>query len=511
MPDIVRAHARWRPQATALEFEGRSVTFADLDAATDRLAAGLRALGVGSGDRVAYLGRNSDRFFELMFAANKLAAVITPLNWRLAPPEIAYILDDAEPAVTFVGEACDGLWAQASALARTTTRVLPLGEATAGDLADLIGQAAAGFEATQIDPEQAAILLYTSGTTGRPKGAMLSHRSLVELRRREAVGPDWLRWQPPEVCLVSMPLFHISGIRLGVAALFNGCHVLVIPEFDAARVLTIIHTRDVTRLLLVPAAMQMLARHPDAARTDFSRIKYVYYGGSPISPALLSECISVFGCGFVQSYGSTETCGLAAVLGPEDHHPVGGPKMNSVGTGRLGVEIRITSPDGRILPAKAFGEVNIRSPGNMSGYWRMPEETAATLSADGWIRTGDGGLIDEDGYLFLKDRIKDMIITGGENVYPTEVENVLAAHPSVAEVGVFGVPSERWGEEVRAAVVLRPGARASEADLVAWARERLAGYKTPKQLRLVDALPRNAGGKILKRELRRLHADVTPA
>ena len=482
--------------------------FADLDAATDWLAAALRTLGVGRGDRVAYLARNADRFFELMFAANKLGATITPLNWRLAPPEIAYILDDAEPKVTFVGEACADLWRQASALTRTTIKALPLGESTLGGLADVIGPAASEFEAVEIDPEETAILLYTSGTTGRPKGAMLSHRALIELRRREASGPDWLRWQPPEVCLVSMPLFHISGIRLGVAALFNGCHVLVIPEFDAERVLTIIDSREVTRLLIVPAAMQMLARHSNASRTDFSRVKYVYYGGAPISPALLSECMSVFGCDFVQSYGSTETCGLAVVLGPEDHHPIGGSKMSSVGKGRLGVEIKITSPEGHTLPAGAFGEVNIRSPGNMSGYWRMPEETAATLSSDGWIRTGDGGLMDADGYLFLKDRIKDMIITGGENVYPTEVENVLAAHPSVAEVGVFGVPSERWGEEVRAAVVLRPGARASEADLIAWARERLAGYKTPKQLLLVDALPRNAGGKILKRELRRLYIDA---
>jgi acyl-CoA synthetase (AMP-forming)/AMP-acid ligase II len=506
IPDLLREQARRSPGGAALEFGDQLFSYGQLEAHSDQLAWGLRGLGVGHGDRVGYLGKNSSRFFEVMFAATKLGAIVTPINWRLAVGEIAYILRDSSPAIVWVGREFEELFEEARDASGITLRTIVFDGEVPVEVA--LDREVEVVIPVPIDPEQTAILLYTSGTTGFPKGAMLSHRALLELRRREANGPDWLSWRPPEVCLVSMPLFHISGIRLALAAMYNGCRVLVVPEFEAQSILRIIHTRQVTRLLLVPAALQMLARTREAALTDFSRVRYIYYGGSPISPAVLQECMAMFGCGFDKSSGATHTAGVAVCLGPEDHQPGGGgPKMSSAGKPILGIEVKITSPQGDTLGSGEFGEVNIKSPGTMSGYWGKLEETRAVLGEDGWFRTGDGGFIDDDGYLFLKDRIKDMIISGGENVYPIEVENALAHHPSVAEVAVFGVPSEKWGEEVRAAVVLRAGMLASGEDLIAWSRERLAGYKAPKRVEFTTALPRNAGGKILKRELRARFAE----
>ena len=508
IPDLLRIPAQRNPHSPALEFGSRLYTYRQLEDRTDRLAAALRGLGVVRGDRVGYLAKNSDRFFELMFAAGKLGAAVTPFNWRLTATEIGYILQDCRPGVVWVGGEFHGLLDEALGASGAATHTLVCDEEEPPGLdAEHTGDVAA----VPLDPEETAILLYTSGTTGKPKGVMLSHRALIELRAREARGPDWLRWDPSEICLVSMPLFHISGIRLALAAMYNGCHVLVVPEFNAASMLEIIGSREVSWLLLVPSALQMLARSPEAATTDFSRVRYIYYGGAPITPALLQECTAVFDCDFVQSYGATETAGAAVCLGPEDHRLADPPKIASVGRPILGVEVRLTSPQGDPVPAGQFGEVNIRSPGNMSGYWGNPEATRAVLTDDGWLRTGDGGHIDADGYLFLKDRIKDMIISGGENIYPIEVENALARHPAVAEVAVFGVSSEKWGEEVRAAVVLRPGAHASEQALIGWARQLLASFKTPKRIAFMDALPRNASGKILKRELRLRYAERSAA
>ena len=505
LADVLSVHSARRPAALALEYEGRKTTFAELAQAAGKAAGGLRAAGVGRGDRVAVCSQNSDVFVELLFACGMLGAILAPINWRLTAHEVGYLLSDCEPTLVFVA---------APFLATVSKALKTAGESGPDvnglDLPDGPGEgyrqwrdAFSPISPSPVDPEDPALILYTSGTTGHPKGALLSHRALLKLREFEDQGPEWLSWRPHDICLVSMPLFHIGGIRHAVSALYFGATVLVIPQFEAGRVLEILSQRAVSKLFIVPSALQMLVQHPLARKTDTSRLKFVMYGASPISLALLEEAIGILRCGFIQAYGSTETAGGVFALAPESHDVSNPALMTSAGRAVAGVDVKILTPEGRELGHGEIGEVVICSPSNMSGYWRLPEATAEVLDADGWVRTGDAGYLDEDGYLFLRDRIKDMIISGGENVYPVEVENALASHPDVADVAVVGVPSQRWGEEVAAVVVLREHARASAEDLIAWTRQHVAAYKTPRHLRFLPDLPRNANGKVLKRELRR--------
>ena len=258
----------------------------------------------------------------------------------------------------------------------------------------------------------------------------------------------------------------------------------------------------VSKMFMVPAALQIVVRQPRAQTVDFSRMKYILYGASPIPLDLLRECMSVFGCGFVQQYGMTETCGTIVYLPPEDHDPAGNPRMRAAGIPMPGVELKIIDETGAEVPTGTVGEVATRSVANLPGYWKLPEATAATIDADGWLRTGDAGYLDADGYLFIHDRVKDMIISGAENIYPAEVESAVYGHPDVAEVAVIGVPDEKWGEAVKAVVALKPGAQPDAESIIAFARTRIAAFKAPKSVDFIDALPRNASGKILRRELR---------
>ncbi len=265
---------------------------------------------------------------------------------------------------------------------------------------------------------------------------------------------------------------------------------------------TQLQTGGVTRFFMVPAALQMVINHPKAATTDFSRLKYIIYGAAPIPLELLRECIKVFGAQFLQAYGMTETTGTVVMLPPEDHDPNGTPRMRAAGKPLPGVELKIVDEAGNEVPTGEVGEIITRSSNNMISYWNLPEATAKTMSADGWVRTGDAGYMDEDGYLFIHDRVKDMIISGGENVYPAEVESAIYGHPAIAEVAVIGIPDDKWGEAVKAVCVQKPEAEIDEADVIAWARERIAGFKVPKSIDVIAALPRNASGKILRKDLR---------
>jgi acyl-CoA synthetase (AMP-forming)/AMP-acid ligase II len=315
--------------------------------------------------------------------------------------------------------------------------------------------------------------------------------------------PEWNRFTDDDVSLLVMPSFHIGGTGYGIQTLAAGATGLIMQEFRAGDVLDLIEHEQLSKIFIVPSALQMLVQHPRAREVDYSRIRTILYGASPIPLSLLREAIEVFGCGFVQMYGMTETCGTICALPPDDHAVAGNQRMLSAGAPLSGVELRILDEAGKALATNAVGEIAVRSPLVMKGYWNHPDETAEVLSADGWFRTGDAGYIDADGYLFLKDRVKDMIVTGGENVYPAEVEAVLAEHPAIAEVAVIGVPSVKWGEEVKAVVALRAGSQAiTSAELIAWARENLAGYKLPKSVDFIPELPRGATGKILRRELR---------
>jgi acyl-CoA synthetase (AMP-forming)/AMP-acid ligase II len=333
---------------------------------------------------------------------------------------------------------------------------------------------------------------------------MLSHRNFLDLRDEGKYGPvpDWNRWSEDDVALVAMPVFHIGGSGWGLFALFFGAESVVAREFDPAAVLDFFEKDRVSKLFLVPAAMQFIVRHPRARQIDYSRLKFILYGASPIPAPLLKECMEVFKCGFVQVYGMTETCGTITVLPPEDHTTDGSQRMRSAGKALPGVEIAILDAEGRTLPAGEVGEIATRSLANMAGYWHLPEATAKTVTRDNWLRTGDAGYMDEDGYIYVQDRIKDMIISGGENIYPAEVESAMFGHPAVAEVAVIGVPDDTWGEAVKAMVVRKKDAEVSAEDLLAWTRQQIAAYKTPKSVEFIAALPRNATGKILRRQLR---------
>jgi acyl-CoA synthetase (AMP-forming)/AMP-acid ligase II len=304
------------------------------------------------------------------------------------------------------------------------------------------------------------------------------------------------------VGLVAMPVAHISGSLWGVIVLLYGAKAVVAREFDPLAVLDFIERDRVSKMLMVPAALQIVLRQPRSREVDYRHLRYIIYGASPIPIDLLRECMEVFGCGFCQQYGLTETTGTIVYLPPEDHDPGGNSKMRAAGRPMPGVQLKILNEAGMEQPIDQVGEVVTRSSSNMAGYWHKPEETAATLDSDGWLRTGDAGYLDADGYLYIQDRVKDMIISGAENIYPAEVENAIYGHADVADVAVIGVPDEKWGEVVKAIIILKPGAARKPDDIIAHARARIAAFKVPKSIDFVDKLPRNASGKVLRRELR---------
>lgn len=497
--DFLRHWASERPGTIALEEDGSAIGFAELDRRTRRIVAVLAAHGIGKGDRIAWLGKNARHYFELFYAAGRAGAVMVPVGWRLAAPEIAYILEDTGARLLFLGEGFGDLAARACAqladppaILSTAAAEAAIGEADVADMAD--------FDPG--GPDDAVLQLYTSGTTGNPKGAVLSNRNLFALRvPAQDAGQPWSHFEPDEAILVCMPCAHIGGTGLGIMAVASGIRAIIQPEFDPEGVLDALG-RGITRLFIVPAALQMVIQHPRAKATDFSGLRYVLYGAAPIPIDLLREAVRTMpGAGFLQCYGMTETTGTVSVLPPSDHCLEGNRRMRSAGRAVPGCELKVVDETGAELPRGTVGELVCRSPSNMVGYWNLAEATAASLK-DGWMHTGDAAYMDEDGYVFIQDRIKDMIISGGENIYPAQVESAIYGHPAVAEVAVIGVPDDTWGEAVKACVTARPGMSVDESEIIAWTRERLAGFKVPKSVDVIALMPRNASGKILRRELR---------
>lgn len=495
--------ARQRPTAVASSFEGRDTTWAELDARANRVANALRAMGLGAGDRVAFVGKGSDEFFELMFGAARAGLTLVPIIWRLAPPEVTAIVRDCEAKALFVApDQFERLEAWKRDLPGVTFIALEDGADDLWRFADWRDAQSDSSPGVDVDPGGVALQLYTSGTTGLPKGVMLSHANLLRGRTEAAqTNMDWNDWLEGDVNLVALPLGHIGGVGWAVVGYFNGARSVIQREFIPGAILDAIE-QGVTKLFLVPTALHLVLQNPRVREIDYSRLRYILYGASPIALHLLQQATEVFGCGFAQQYGATETCGTIVYLPPEDHDPAGNQRMRGAGLPMPGVELRIVDRDRKVLPPHEIGEIETRSVANMIGYWKQDAATAEALDADGWFRTGDAGYLDDDGYLYIADRFKDMICTGAENVYPNEVENAIFGHPAVLEVSVIGVPDEKWGETVKAVVVLKPGAEPDAANIIAWARERIAPFKVPKTVDFIDALPRNPSGKILRRVLR---------
>jgi long-chain acyl-CoA synthetase len=480
--EICRWWGRRQPDLEATWFEGRSRTWGELDESSSRLAAGLVSrLGINPGDHVAILDKNTDEYIELLFALDKAGAIATPVNWRLTGEEVAKVVGDAEAVALVVGDEFRG---QADA---GGGRVVGFGELPRLE----------GGDPHRDDEETASWQLYTSGTTGLPKGAMLSGPNLFNAFGVFGVEVPELRVGGR--AMVAMPLYHIGGCGWAMAALVTGSTAVIIREFAPQQVLEVFEEQKVETAFLVPVALLFLTSLPESQGRDYSSLRTVLYGASPISQAVLQRSIDTFRCNFTQVYGLTETTGAITFLSHRDH---AGQRLLSCGRATLGAGMRVVDPEGAEVPQGEIGEIVYSGGGTMQRYWNRPKDTADVIR-DGWFHTGDAGTEDEAGFFYIKDRIKDMIISGAENIYPAELESVLAAHPAVADVAVIGVPDDRWGETVKAIVVRRPGQELSAEALIEWSRPRLAGFKRPRSVDFVEIIPRNPSGKILKRELRR--------
>jgi long-chain acyl-CoA synthetase len=506
LDEVLRVHGSQRPEKIAMRAGDRTWTYAELYSESSRAAQGLLAEGVSPQERVAFLDRNVPEYFSLLFGAAMVNAVTLAVNWRLAAPEMEYILNHAQARVLLIGEEFLGHLAKMEL--ETVKRILVVGD----------GGEFSRYEDwllihDPIDPqigceeEETCYQLYTSGTTGLPKGVELTHRNLMAAMEVGAI-----HWSIDEasVNMVAMPLFHIAGSGWAVGGFCQGAESILVRDMDPVEVLRLIEVHAVTNTLFVPAVLQILCATPGVEKTDFSSLRSIVYGASPISEQVLARSMSVFGCGFIQVYGLTETTGAITAMAEEDHDP-GGPKahlLRSAGKPWGDARIRIVDAEtNREMPDGEVGEIQVWSVQNMKGYWRNPEATAEAYpegrdeNGIGWFRTGDAGFMRE-GYLYIHDRVKDMIVSGGENIYPAEIENVLMSHTAIADAAVIGIPSQKWGESVKAIVVDAPGDVATDETIIAFCRERLAHYKCPTSVNRVDALPRNPSGKILKTELR---------
>jgi acyl-CoA synthetase (AMP-forming)/AMP-acid ligase II len=500
--DIPRHYARTTPDATALSDATGSTTFAELDARSNRIANVLLNFGVLEGARVAFLGKNTTRYFEVLFGVSKVGAALLPLNWRLAAPELEEILRDSTPEVLIADHEFVSFAVDAAARAGIQVHIIEFDSAQreSAELDILVRSASDADPAVEVDPWCTAILMYTSGTTGKPKGAQLSHQGYLYLRLCEHLEPSF-GYAADDLMLTVMPLFHAMAVGLSLQALYNGVPIAVYSMPTPAELIELIVRDRPTVVPLVPTVIQMLLDDPGAAYADYSSVRLIVYAGASISLSLLTRALKEIACDFLNFYGATETSAGVTFLLPEDHRLDDATRLTSCGRPLPLVDIKVADPDGSELPHGEVGEFLIRSPSLITAYFNQPETTATTFR-DGWYHSGDCGYRDAEGLFYIVDRLKDMIVTGGSNVYSTEVEQAVLRLDGVSTCAVVGLPDEKWGERVVAVVVPKPGVELSEEGVIAHCRELIAGYKVPKQVRFVDSLPLTASNKVLKHALR---------
>jgi len=495
LDDLLRRIAARHPRAPALGERNTAIDFATLDGRVHRVANGLDASG-SAGDRIAIVGRNSAEQVELLLGIARAGQVALPVNWRLAAPEIRYILGHSRATRVFADREFAGIVAQA--MEGRPVPLIVLDDAGAEGFAAWRDRQRDTPVERRGSAEDVVLQMYTSGTTGLPKGVMLTNASVmasIALFSRPPLDLD-----TSDVIYAPAPMFHITGIGPVLRSVQSGARLVLASQFVPDEAVRIMAREGVTYTTLAPAMIQACLAAPSFRDAAPTALRMIVYGGSPIAESVLREARERMGCAFAQCYGLTETTGPVTLLTPEDHAP-GAQRLLSCGRAADGIEIAVIDTDGAPLPAGETGEIVVRGDIVMSGYADDPEATAQTIRA-GWLKTGDAGYLDEAGYLFIRDRVKDMIVSGGENVYPVEVENALLDHPAIADAAVIGVPDPRWGEAVLAMIVPAFGHALTTDDVTAFCRDRIAGYKCPREFRFIDMVPRNAAGKILRRELR---------
>ena len=492
------------PQSPALTCGDRSLTYADLAHRAARFAAVLRGLGVAPGDRVGMMSMNSAQFVEFFYGTWWAGGIVNPVNIRWSAQEVAYSLDDCDTRVLIVDDAFADVALQLRGISQSLVTVVHCGSAPTPEgmlcLETLMQDATEVPDASRSAGDLAAVM-YTGGTTGKPKGVMLTHANLYLTILSNLAA---ITRKPKSRALVNAPLFHIGACILVLIQVHRLAPIVVVPAFDELSFLRTIEQHRIEDIFLVPTMIKRVIEHPRFADFDLASVDLLFYGASPIDATLLRKTMAALpGVRFAQAYGMTELAPTLTILGPEDHlaalHQE--PLLRSAGRPVPIAEVCVLDPEGRECAAGVVGEICARGPMVMQGYWNKPSETAEALRG-GWMHTGDGGMIDGDGYLYVVDRIKDMIVTGGENVYSAEVENAIAGLPEVLMCAVIGVPDERWGERVHACIVLRDGMSLTQNDVMAHCRSRIAGYKSPRSVEFTPALPLTAAGKIQKTTLR---------
>ncbi|MCB2051897.1 MAG: AMP-binding protein [Novosphingobium sp.] len=492
--DLLRKHTNDRPDALCLTLDNETLSFAQLNDRSSRLGNALLSKGIAKGDRIALIARTSMISYDLLYACGKIGATILPMNWRLSAREVADIIADATPSLVIV----------------------------ASEFRPLLDLASGGFDVIEIEsgydewrdsgdnedprhsiaPDDPLILLYTSGTTGLPKGVVITQKNMTFVDR--TAGEIW-NFGPESVNIVSTPLYHIGGIGYGMMGFSQGGHTVLVAQAEAESIVEAMHRYGGTHGFFVPTVIQRIVDKVELDGVAPDRLELIIYGASRMGHELLVKAMRLLGCGFSNAYGLTESTGTVVSMGPEDHDPERAPaeRLASCGCALPWAEIELVDPaSGRVVEVGEVGEIRIRSDAVMAGYWNKPEVTAETITPDGWLCTGDAAYRDEYGYLYIQDRFKDMIISGGENIYPAEIESALHDHPDIAEIAVIGVPHPKWGETPRAYIVPATGCNPMQDEILEYARARLARYKCPTSIVFVEALPRNVSGKVLKREMR---------